>query len=191
MNIEDDDEASVTVHQLYKQFVEMLILPVQIAANDTGERAGTMFRGFEFMPPEKQLVLLRQAFRRPYVAPEIRKWMYTNGITPQKITSLVRAQGVFIEGDRDRCPLIDFNRWAEVNETLRQQGAILPYDVETGYHQPSITNTPYRHQIEDVDGVIESAHEDLGFLRTCAETVTTGLAVFGRYFFSGRPRRMY
>ncbi|KAJ4398682.1 hypothetical protein N0V91_010038 [Didymella pomorum] len=113
MDIEGDDETSVTVHQLYKQVGETLDLPVHVPSIDSGERAGRMFRGFEFWPPEKQLMLLRQEFRRPYGANEIRKWMYSNGITPQEVTSLIRVQGVYVGDDKDRCPLIDFDHWPD------------------------------------------------------------------------------
>ena len=190
MDIEDDDEASVTVHQLYKQLVETLSLPVHVSFIDSGERAGKMFKDFEFCP-EKQLMLLRQEFRRPYVAPEIRKWMYSNGITPQEVTSLIRAQGVYVEDDKDRCPLIDFDHWADVNEKLRQQGAILPCDVETGHRQPNATDRPYRPQIDDSEDELELTRRDRGFLGTCAEIVITGLAFFGNYFFPGWQGRMW
>lgn len=86
----------MTVHRLYKQLVEMLDLPVPIPPIDSD-----MFRGFEFLPPEEQLVLLRQAFRRPCVAPEVRKWMYANNVSPQEINALVRGRGVFFDDDRD------------------------------------------------------------------------------------------
>jgi hypothetical protein len=189
MNIEDDDEASVTVHRLYEQLVETLNLAVQIPAMDSGERAGKMFRGFEFLPPKKQLVLLRQEFRRPYVAPEVRKWMYSNDISSQEVTSLVWAQGVFIEDDKERCRLIDFDHWADVNEKLRQQGATLPCDVETGWPQPSAINT-YRPRIDGSEDHNISTRQNVGFLAACTEVVMTGLAVFGNYFFSQRPRSL-
>jgi hypothetical protein len=189
MDIEGDDETSVTVHQLYKQVGETLDLPVHVPSIDSGERAGRMFRGFEFWPPEKQLMLLRQEFRRPYGANEIRKWMYSNGITPQEVTSLIRVQGVYVGDDKDRCPLIDFDHWPDVNEKLRQQVAVLPCDVETGHRQPNATDRSYRPQIDDSEDELELTRQYRGLLGTCAEIVITGFGVFGNYLFSGRPVR--
>lgn len=145
------------------------------------------------MPREKQFVLLQQAFQHPYVAPEIRKWMHKNEITPQEITSLVRAHSGFIEDDRDQCPLIDFDHWAEVSERLRQQDVMLPCDVEIAHHQPSITRTPHIYQVEDDDGLIESAHEDVSFLGHAQKSLpmawpslATTSFLDGRGIFSGR-----
>jgi hypothetical protein len=192
MNPADEEESSVTVHELYKQLVETLGLSVRkIPVFDSGEVVGKMFEGFDSLPTEKQLVLFRRASHGPYVAPEIRAWMHGNEISPQKITSLVQGQGVFIEDDRDRCPLIDFDHWADMNEKLRRQGAILPCDVETGNYRPDAITTPYYPQNDDSpDDVDESRHGHVGLLVTCAELVKAGWANFGNYFFAGRPRRM-
>ncbi|KAF1926600.1 uncharacterized protein M421DRAFT_6873 [Didymella exigua CBS 183.55] len=192
MNLADGEVPRVTVHQLHKQLAETLDLPVlRTPGIDSGELAGKMYRGFYGLPFERQHQVLRQAFRGPYVDPEIRIWMHRNGVSPHGVCSLVRGQRVFIEDDRDRCPLIDFDHWAGVNEKLRRQGAVLPCDFETGIYRPNAVNTSYRSQIDDgLEYADKPKREAVGLLAACAELVRTDLATFGNYFFAGQPGRL-
>lgn len=116
----------MTVHRLFEQLQETLDLPESMTTICyTGDLAGQMFEGFDNLSFERQYQVLRKTFRRPHVAPEVRMWMFRNGISPLDIYSLIRERGTTCLEIVDESRLIDFDHWANVNEKLRKQGLSL------------------------------------------------------------------
>lgn len=131
--------------------------------------------------------MLRQAFRGPYVDYEVLIRMHQCGTPPQDIRSLVRGQGLFIEDNKDRRPLIDFDYWADVNENLRRQGAILPCDFEIGCYHPNTATTRYRPRIEySAEHTGEPTRRFTGLITTGVELIRAGWVAFDNCFSAGQ-----